>query len=183
MRRLVIVIGATLLGAGILATSVLANTVTPPADTPAATGEHRAKAFERLADVLSGLVQKGVITVQQKDAILEAVRNAAGRRGADERRFAGDVLKASADYLGISAADLKAQLRAGKSLAQIAQATPGKSRDGLVDVLDKAADARIKAAVDAGKLTPAQAEQLRRKAYDAIVKIVDHTRPAPVASR
>jgi hypothetical protein len=37
--------------------------------------------------------------------------------------------------------------------------------------------------VDAGKLTQAQADQLRQKAHDAITKIVDRARPAPVASR
>ena len=71
----------------------------------------------------------------------------------------------------------------GKSLGEIANATAGKSREGLLDALDRAADARIKAAVDAGKITAAQADQLRPKVHEAILKIVDHKRPAPVVSQ
>lgn len=185
MRKLVTVIGATLLGAGVLTTSVFANTTTPPtaAGQTATSSEHRSRAFDRLSDILTGLVQKGVITSQQKDAILEAVKDAAGHRDLDARRFVGNVVKASSDYLGIPAKDLRAQLRQGKSLGEIANATAGKSRDGLVETLDKAADARIKAAVEAGKLTEPQADQLRPKVHDAIAKIVDHKRATPVANQ
>lgn len=186
MRKLIIVIGATLIGAGVLATSVLANTPGPTATAvpqTATSGDHASKALDRLNDVLTGLVQKGVITTQQKDAILDAVKNAAGHRDFDARHFVGDVVKGSSDYLGIPVGEAKTQLAKGKSLGEIANATAGKSRDGLLDSLDQAADARIKAAVDAGTITQAQAEQLRPKVHDAIVKVVDHKRPTPVVSR
>ena len=49
--------------------------------------------------------------------------------------------------------------------------------------LEAKADARIKAAVDAGKLTADQAAQLKTKVDAAIVKIVDHTgAPKPKAT-
>src|SRR2546428_2965213 len=185
MRKLIIVIGATLIGASVLATSVLANTPGPTATVPqtVTSGDHASKALDRLNDVLTGLVQKGVITTQQKDAILDAVKNAAGHRDFDARHFVGDVVKGSSDYLGIPVGELKTQLAKGKSLGEIANATAGKSRDDLLDSLDQAADARIKAAVDAGTITQAQAEQLRPKVHDAIVKVVDHKRPTPAVSR
>jgi hypothetical protein len=183
MRKLMLVFGATVLGASVFATSVFANTTPPTTTTPATTSDHRGQAFDKLTDVLTALVQKGVITSAQKDAIVDALKNARGHRDVDARQFVGDVVKGSSEYLGISIADLKKQLRDGKSLAEIASATAGKSRDGLVDALDKAADARIKAAVDAGKLTPAQADQLRPKIHGAIVKIVDHKRPTPVSAQ
>ena len=139
MRKLIIVIGATLIGASVLATSVLANTPGPTATAvpqTATSGDHASKALDRLNDVLTGLVQKGVITTQQKDAILDAVKNAAGHRDFDARHFVGDVVKGSSDYLGIPVGELKTQLAKGKSLGEIANATAGKSRDGLraVDV-------------------------------------------------
>jgi membrane peptidoglycan carboxypeptidase len=185
MRKLIIVIGATLLGASVLATSVFAETTPPPTATArtATAADRHAKAFDRLSDVLSGLVQKGVITAKQKDAILDAVKNAPRDRDFGPREFVGDVRQAASRYLGIPLSDLKAALRQGKSLGEIANATAGKSRDGLVDALDTAADARIKAAVDAGKITQAQAEQIRPKLHDAIAKIVDHKRPTPTTSR
>ena len=47
----------------------------------------------------------------------------------------GDGLQAVTSYLGISADALATQLRAGKTLAQIANATQGKSASGLIDAL------------------------------------------------
>ena len=49
-------------------------------------------------------------------------------------------LDAAATYLGISAESLHTQLRSGKTLAQIANGTSGKSAQGLIDAL--VADAR-----------------------------------------
>jgi len=99
---------------------------------------------------------------------------AATRTARRLREFVGNVFKESIDYIGLPAEAVKAQLQAGKSLGQIAGQQPGKSRDGLVADLHGKAEARIKAAVDAGKLTPDQAQQLRTKVDEAIVKIVDH---------
>ena len=62
-------------------------------------------------------------------------------------------------------------------------ATSGKSRDGLLSDLDAKAADRIAAAVAAGKLTQAQADQLTPKVDAAIVKIVDHKgSPRPTAA-
>jgi hypothetical protein len=44
-------------------------------------------------------------------------------------------LDAAATYLGTTIAELQAQLQSGKTLAQIADATPGKSAAGLMAVL------------------------------------------------
>jgi hypothetical protein len=46
-----------------------------------------------------------------------------------------DELAAAASYLGTTVADLQTQLAAGKTLAQIASATSGKSTDGLIAAL------------------------------------------------
>ncbi len=184
-RKAALAIGGAVLTAGLLGATALANV---PADTTAPTtnsataqkGDRDHKAFDRIADVLRKLVDRGVITAQQKDAILDALKAAdkhhdRGHERGDARGFLGDVLQASSQYLGVSADDLKAQLRAGKSLAEIANATPGKSRDGLIDALTRAANAHLKQAVDAGKLTAEQAEKLRATLGAAIVKIVDHS--------
>ncbi len=139
--------------------------------------EQREKGHDRLADVLNMLVQKGVITAQQKDAILDALKHAHGGRDHDRdnrRRFLGNVLEESVQYLGVPADQVKDQLAAGKSLGEIANQTTGKSRDGLVNYLDDAAAKRIKEAVDDKKITPDQAEKIRTSVDAMIVKIVDH---------
>ena len=46
-----------------------------------------------------------------------------------------DGIQVAATYLGISLDSLRTQLQAGKTLAQIANATSGKSASGLIDAL------------------------------------------------
>jgi polyhydroxyalkanoate synthesis regulator phasin len=69
-------------------------------------------------------------------------------------------LEAAASYLGLSDDELRERLADGKSLADIAKAE-GKSVDGLVQALVTDAEKRIDDAVDAGRLTPEQASQLK----------------------
>jgi hypothetical protein len=59
----------------------------------------------------------------------------------------GDLLTAAATYIGIPAADVKTQLAAGKSLADIAVAN-GKTRDGLIAALVAAEQQSISTLVD-----------------------------------
>ena len=62
------------------------------------------------------------------------------------------VLKESASYLGITVKQLRTQLKAGRSLAQVADATSGKSSSGLLDDLVGAVKAKLDKRVAAGKL-------------------------------
>ena len=91
----------------------------------------------------------------------------------DKRAMLGDVMATSATYLGVNASDLKTQLQSGKSLADIANATAGKSRDGLVAALTTAADQKIDAQVTAGTLTAQQAATAKQKVASQIVQVVD----------
>ena len=75
-----------------------------------------------------------------------------GHRARPHHGFAahhrGGALHVAASYLGLSPHDLREQLRSGKTLAQIADATPGKSEAGLVAALVTAAKARLGAPGD-----------------------------------
>jgi len=57
-------------------------------------------------------------------------------------------LSTAASYLGLTASDLQSQLQSGKTLAQIANATSGKSADGLIQALVAAGTTRITAFVN-----------------------------------
>jgi hypothetical protein len=70
------------------------------------------------------------------------------------------LLPAVTSYLGVPRAPLVAQLRAGKTLAEIADATPGKSSAGLVAAIVKSVQTKLDAAVASGKLT--QSEEQRQ---------------------
>jgi hypothetical protein len=69
----------------------------------------------------------------------------------------GRVLATAASYLGVSAAHIRAQLLAGRTLAQITEASAGKSVAGLIEALVTARKAALAKALAAGKITQAQA--------------------------
>lgn len=96
--------------------------------------------------------------------------------------FLGGLVKDARDYLGLSQQDLMTQLRSGKSLGDIANATAGKDRQGLIDTLVTDANGKIDQAVQQGRLTQAQADQLKTRVRDAVTKAVDHKGGAPKAS-
>jgi len=99
-----------------------------------------------------------------------------GRRPGD---VDGDSFAAAATYLGMSTADLRTKLAAGQSLAQIANATPGKSRDGLVAALVADSTAKIDAAQKAGTITAVRATELKSNLASRMAQLVDSTRPFP----
>jgi hypothetical protein len=72
----------------------------------------------------------------------------------------GDDFDAAVAYLGLTAAQVQTDLTAGKTLAQIAAATSGKSTDGLIGALVTHEKAEIAAKVTAGKITQAQADAI-----------------------
>lgn len=88
-------------------------------------------------------------------------------------RVIGNSEAAAAAYLGTTEADLEMKIRAGQTLAQIANATPGKSRDGLVSALVADATAKIDAAQKAGTITADQATQLKSNLSTRIAQEVD----------
>jgi hypothetical protein len=69
-----------------------------------------------------------------------------------------DDLSVAATYLGLTEGELRSRLRSGKTMAEVANATDGKSADGLVDALVAAATKNIAADVSSGRLTQSQAD-------------------------
>jgi hypothetical protein len=125
---------------------------------------------KKLRDALPGRVASFV------DRTWPKPRTTAG--GTNVKGFLGDLFEAGQAYLGVSGTEIRAQLAAGKSLGEIANATPGKSRDGLVGALVTAATARIDQAVSANKLTADQAAALKAKVATEVAAFVDRKLPA-----
>ncbi len=90
----------------------------------------------------------------------------------------GDELDAAATYLGTTSANLLTQLQAGKTLAQIAGATSGKSAAGLIAALVAAEKTELASAVTAGKLTQAQADAITPLLGQRFTDLVNGVRPA-----
>ena len=121
---------------------------------------------QALATILKDLVSKGTLTQAQADALTAAVTAAkaahdanrpvggkGGPLGAD--RAAMEALVSTT--IGVDSATVKSRLQAGESLAQIA----GAKMDALIAALVADHTKRIDAAVTAGKLTAAQATQMK----------------------
>jgi polyhydroxyalkanoate synthesis regulator phasin len=82
-------------------------------------------------------------------------------------------LDAAGSYLGLSDEELREALADGKSLAEIAKAEE-KSVQGLVDALVAQAEKRIDAAVDDGRLTQEQADELKEDLEERVTELVNH---------
>jgi len=87
--------------------------------------------------------------------------------------FRGSGFSAASTYLGLSTQQLFTQLQSGKALAQIANATRGKSAAGLIDAMVAAEKTRIEAAVKAGYVTQAMATQIESSLKSRLTQMVN----------
>jgi hypothetical protein len=83
---------------------------------------------------------------------------------------------AIASYLGLTPAQLREQLRTGKTLAQIAIAR-GKTVAGLEDAIYRDVQAHLDRAVANGRLTAAQEQTLLARLKSRLDDIVNHAMP------
>jgi hypothetical protein len=169
--------GAAALGAfGPDASSTVVSAVAPAAS--AVMGADRTG--DKLKQLLDGLVQKGVITTQQEDAILAAAKDATTKQ-VRTVKVVRDFLGESATYLGLAPKDLLTKLP-GTSLGNLADATPNKSKAGLVTALSVAANADITKALSEKKITDERAKTLRDGLAAEINTFVDRTWPVKPAA-
>src|SRR4051812_43334499 len=117
----------------------------------------------RLTDIknaLSGLVSNGTITQAQADKVASTLDSTLPERGfGGHGGFGrGAALDTAASVIGVTSDELRTQLEAGKTLAEIASAK-GISQADLVSKLVAAEKTRIAAAVKAGTITQAEADQ------------------------
>jgi hypothetical protein len=107
-----------------------------------------------------------------KEGALRSFRGYAG-----DHRGRRDGLAAAATYLGVTQADLRTSLESGKTLAQIAGATNGKTVAGLIDALVAAEKTELAAAVTSGEITQAQSDQMTSTLTAHVTAEVNGTRP------
>lgn len=181
--RIVAIATAAALGAGILGGAAV-NAASVATGVPIASAADAAR--QTIAKILAPLVTNGVINQAQADAVVKAIESARPQRpagtpfgpfgpgGPGAFGFRGVGPTDASAYLGLTADQMRTQLQAGKSLGEIADATAGKSRAGLVDTLTKAGNARIDQAVTAGKLTAEQAATAKAKVTASVTQLVDH---------
>ena len=130
-------------------------------------------------DRIDAAVAAGKITKEQGDAMKQ--RSAQGGMPPFGRGPHGGFghhgppsLAAAARYLGLTEAELRTELRSGKSLAQVAKAND-KSVDGLEKTLVAELKAKLDAAVKAGRLTQAQAAEIQARMAEHLDDLVAGT--------
>jgi hypothetical protein len=135
-------------------------------------------------DQVDEQLKAGTITQAQADAM--KARIAAGNGlglgpggrglGGPGKGGPGGHLADAATYLGLTQAKLMEQLRAGKTLADVAKAQ-GKTTDGLKAALVASEKKELAAAVTAGRLTQAQADEILANASTRFDDMIAGTRP------
>jgi urease accessory protein UreF len=96
--------------------------------------------------------------------------------GFGHRRIAAG-LESAAKYIGITTAQLRTELRNGKTLGDVATAH-GKTVAGLVDALVADAKTKLDAAVKAGRLTQAEANDMLAELKEHITDFANGSVPA-----
>lgn len=178
-------IGGIGLTGGLLVGPGLASAAGSTDGTNSSTGvSGRLNAFK---DALKGLVSDKTITQAQADKVATTLDqnlpergrggHGPGKRGPAHLR-PDDVAK----VLGITPAELRTQLRAGKTLSQIAT-SQGISKDTLIANLVKAAETELATAVKDGKITQGQADKIKPTLKDRITEQVDRVAKGPRGDR
>ena len=142
-------------------------------------------AFEARIDAA---VAAGKLTKEQADAMKQRSKNGGlplfggrghggfGGEGGDHRGGHGGRhgpgLATAATYLGLTEAQLRAELESGKSLADVAKAK-GKSVDGLRAKLEAGVEAKLDAAVEAGRITRAQADEMLARMTERLDDMIE----------
>jgi hypothetical protein len=125
--------------------------------TQAQADERLKELGERIDDAVAGTVR--VAPAPGARGLPGFGRHPGPRLGRGPFGLRADTLQAAAAYLGVSAAQLRAQLGSGKTLADVARAN-GKTADGLKAAMTAAVKKELDAAVKAGKLTQSQADDV-----------------------
>mgnify|MGYP000916170934 CR=1 FL=1 len=146
----------------------------------------KTNALKTISDRLDKAVSNGKLTQDQADkleaaapAMLDRLLNAvpgAGDSGGKHPRIRGmaaNALETVADVLDTDVASIAAQLKDGKTIAQIA----GPQTQSVIDALTEDANQAIDKAVADGKLPANKEESAKEKAAAAIERVVNEGRP------
>lgn len=128
-----------------------------------------------LDDLLTGLVNEGIISEDQANRIRSYILNQAQVRCLQTQILPpADILSTAASKLGLTTSQLLTELRQGKSLAQVAS-DHNVSRDDLKNALLEAARKNANALVQQGRLTQDQANQAVQAVEKNLDTVLDQT--------
>lgn len=131
------------------------------------------------AGLIKALVEKRREQLARAAAALpKRVAAAVRKKGGPASSNAG-LREVARAYLGISAAQLAKDLRAGETLGDIAEATPGHSREGLMKALFAARQHQLDTAVQSGRLSEAARRVRLAHAQRRVERVIARTKRRP----
>jgi hypothetical protein len=160
--------GATLLAPGLAGAQ-------DDTDTPEAVEETvRPEAGDRIAEALQGLVDDGTITQAQLDAVVETLVQARPERGPRAHGGPGRFAPGAdlAEVLGLERSELREAIAGGQSLADVA-AEQGVDTQELIDALVDAAEERVAAALENGRIDQEKADEILADAAERAEDVVN----------
>ena len=176
---------------GVAAYPALADSTakeSPQAGSEAAKQAAQDRRSAAIREALKGLVDDKTLTDAQADKVADALGKSDAVRGFGGPGFRGgggllgvegpEADEAAAKVLGMSVDDLRAALRDGSTLADLAK-KQGKDVDTLVSALVEVAKARIAEGVKAGRITQETATQIEKTLEQRVRTVVQNGRPAP----
>ena len=183
------VAGAVLGSSGVSGAQESTTTTVPVESEAPAKGE-RPDRSARLQETLAPLVEDGTITQEQADKVIErllADRSPGDRPGGRGPGGHGDRGpgghgggwfggEAAADALGISVDELRTELRAGKSIAQVAE-EKSVSIDTVIAAIVAERTEKIEAKVTAGDLSREEADERLEDLTERVTEQVNATPP------
>lgn len=139
---------------------------------------------EKLREILQSLVDDGTISADQADSVATHLAEQAPTRGdRDGRRGGGKGFPgrgvgsdAVVEVLGVDAETLRDELRAGSSIADVAEAN-GVDVQAVIDVMVTQASERLAAAVENERLTDDEAAEKLADLTERITDIVNGEGP------
>ena len=134
-----------------------------------------------MRDALKPLLDDNTLSQAQIDAVVKALQDARPAGKGDHRGGKGigkgTDLSSAATALGVTAEEVRAALKAGQSLADLA-ASKNVDPQKVIDALMAPITERANAAVTGGKLTQAQADEQLAAAKTRITDFVNGKAPA-----
>jgi hypothetical protein len=139
------------------------------------------KSLAEIADTTSGKSAQGLILTLEA-AAKQKLHAAAARLSAritvkvDEHLDGdgGPAVHAATGYLGLSVSQLREDVRSGKTLAQVASSTRGKSEAGLIEAIVSARKAALAAEAKAGGISQARASTLESRLVSRVTARVQN---------
>jgi hypothetical protein len=131
----------------------------------------------RITDALAPLVTDGTITQGQADKVASTLAESMPMGGGKHMRGGGPQLDAAATALGMTADELRTELEAGQTIAQVAEAK-GVDVQTVIDSMVAAEKAKLDEKVAAGDITQDEADAHLAEDTTRFTDMVNNGMPA-----